>query len=353
MSTPDVLLEALDRFAATGAEFGGFLANHGPMAVEAMTVLEAGDAVPSWVDQYVGVLDDAPMLGRAVDHENWRNWLGRHTAVGDWTAFFLRQAGEEDWRGLLRTWWPRLIPGLAASATHGVIRTAHAVRSLSSAGPAPAPVLVGELARGLALWAARYQELPIHRAGPGTRDAVTALSRLPRLPHDVPPRGDGVVGRLLSLDAVPDLSHSIGQWRHPEPADAGLTELIAAAARVVAWREDAPIPMCHAVTAPAAIRLVLPLLDEEQQRVSVQAAWQVVGALVAAYAVPRQDTESLSTPRSDEATRRLIDRLPQAAVEHGDEHVIKLTEAALREYAVSADPTLLVAADRFRARMRS
>jgi hypothetical protein len=39
------------------------------------------------------------------------------------------------------------------------------------------------------------------------------------------------------------------------------------------------------------------------------------------------------------------------AVEHGDEHVIKLTEAALREHARTGDPTLLVAADRFRGRL--
>jgi hypothetical protein len=38
-------------------------------------------------------------------------------------------------------------------------------------------------------------------------------------------------------------------------------------------------------------------------------------------------------------------------VEHGDEHVIKLAEAAMREYARTADSTLLVAADRFRERV--
>ena len=51
-------------------------------------------------------------------------------------------------------------------------------------------------------------------------------------------------------------------------------------------------------------------------------------------------------------TRRRSDaELTARAVEHGDEHVIKLTEAALREHARTGDPTLLVAADRFRDRV--
>jgi hypothetical protein len=43
--------------------------------------------------------------------------------------------------------------------------------------------------------------------------------------------------------------------------------------------------------------------------------------------------------------------LPYLAVEHGDEHVIKLTEAALRIHAATADATPLVAAERMRHRL--
>lgn len=54
------------------------------------------------------------------------------------------------WRDLLLQWWPRVLPGLAASATHGVIRTAHAVRSLRDAGTEPDALLADELAQALA-----------------------------------------------------------------------------------------------------------------------------------------------------------------------------------------------------------
>ena len=41
----------------------------------------------------------------------------------------------------------------------------------------------------------------------------------------------------------------------------------------------------------------------------------------------------------------------RGAIENGDEHVIKLTEAAGREFRRTGDRTLLVAAERFRGRI--
>ena len=53
-----VLLDALDRLRGTGPEFDGFLANHGPMAAEALLRLGGGDVVPGWVDRYLPRLLD-------------------------------------------------------------------------------------------------------------------------------------------------------------------------------------------------------------------------------------------------------------------------------------------------------
>ena len=48
----DALESALERLAHTGPEFGGGLANHGPMAAEALVRLGRGEAVASWVEGY-------------------------------------------------------------------------------------------------------------------------------------------------------------------------------------------------------------------------------------------------------------------------------------------------------------
>ena len=51
--------------------------------------------------------------------------------MADWEVYFRDEMTEEPWRDVLTRWWPRLLPGVAAAATHGVIRTSHAARSLS------------------------------------------------------------------------------------------------------------------------------------------------------------------------------------------------------------------------------
>ena len=91
--------------------------------------------------------------------ENWRVNLGRIDRLGDWDSYFRRQLDHEHWQVVLAAWWPRLLPGAAAGATHGLIRTAHAVRNLVESAD-PDPLLVDELGAGLAYWAARHQPLP-------------------------------------------------------------------------------------------------------------------------------------------------------------------------------------------------
>ena len=68
---------------------------------------------------------------------------------------------------------PRLAPGLMAAATHGWLRTAHAVRGL---GRRQTPERLAELARGLAYWAARYQEVP----GPSRPSGTLTVGRRDR-----------------------------------------------------------------------------------------------------------------------------------------------------------------------------
>jgi Questin oxidase-like len=346
--TDDVLLDALDRLRDTGPEFDGFLANHGPMAAEAMIRLAADERVARWVDRYRTRLAPAPEVRIGIGRHEWRDRLGDVRLLGDWAALFRREASERTWTEILAIWWPRLLPGMAASATHGVIRTAHAVRSLAASAGRAEPALVDELAQGLALWAARYQPLPGWPSLAGPVRAVDAIAGLPRLDATEPAAGPGIAGRLAALVRLRPFADGLDTWAGGPDPDGALDDLIGAATRVLAARADAPIAFCHAVTAPAAVRLVLPHLPESYRRPSVAASWQVVGAIVAAFAAPGQDAERLAV---DADAGALLADLPGRAVEHGDEHVIKLTEAAMREYARTGDVTLLVAADRFRGRI--
>ena len=87
--------------------------------------------------------------------------------------------------------------------------------------------------------------------------AVDATRALPRLDPEAEQRGPGIAGRLGALVDLPELPTALDAWGAPSDPDEALDVLISAAGRVLAAREDAPIAYCHAVTAPAAVRLGL------------------------------------------------------------------------------------------------
>ncbi|MER6590961.1 questin oxidase family protein, partial [Micromonospora purpureochromogenes] len=130
-----ILDEAYRRLHRTGPEFEGWLSNHGPMAVEALVRHGHDRSVHRWLDDYLRRLDELPRGQHRI--EDWREALGDPKRAGDWLAHFDRELRERPWREVLGTWWPRLLPGIAAGATHGVIRVGHAVRALREGGSSP------------------------------------------------------------------------------------------------------------------------------------------------------------------------------------------------------------------------
>jgi hypothetical protein len=333
----DVLDESLSRLAVTGPEFRGGLSNHGPMAAEAMVMLgRAGDVEP-WLDGYLRRLDEAPPATGRITDQTWREALGDLRRVADWERYLADQFADEPWSQVLARWWPRLVPGLAAAATHGIIRASHAARSLAAA---PSPERLAELARGLAYWAAGYLELPGAPRTAGHLDVAAAVSSLPVAPGPVPP-GLITIRMATCLTAEPCFPAAVSALRPPADVPADLLTLATWFARIfLIYGRTQPIDFLHAVTAPVAARSVLGLLPAELARPSYDALWQVAAGLYVSYAadaVPEALPDT-APPAADELTDR--------AIATGDVHAIKLTEACLRLYSETPDPLLLHAAAR-------
>jgi hypothetical protein len=342
VSANNVLDEGLSRLAATGPEFRGGLSNHGPMAAEALVRLGRADAVEHWLDGYLKRLEDAPTPGDRVTDATWRDALGKLNRVADWEVYLRAQLAEEPWRDMLARWWPRLLPGVAAAATHGIIRTSHAARSLASAGEGGDEERRDELARALAYWAASYVELPGGAHPNGTLNAAAAIRALPVL--DGPAPGDLITDRLKNgLLRLPGISSALAALRPPAGTDTGrdLRDLAGEFTRVfLGYGRGQPIVFLHAVTAPVAASSVLPLLPRQLARPTYDALWQVGAALYAVHA-------GGVTPEPLPAASPLAPAdLADLAVATGDEHAIKLTEACLRLHAETPDPVFLHAAAR-------
>jgi len=332
--------EALTRLTGTGPEFGGGLANHGPMAAEALLALGRADAVEPWVDRYRRRLDAAPRSTAPIDDDNWREALSDVTRVADWTAYLGRQLEERPWQEVLAQWWERLLPGTAASATHGVIRTAHAARAL---GEAYTTARRQELAAALAYWAARYLEVP-QAADPAGRLTIgQALAAMPLSTRREP----GLITEHLSrLDELAGFGEALTalQPAHID-ADAALYGLTREfAANYLCIGDAAPVIFVHTVTAPTAVRSILPLLPEPLHLPTHDALWHVGAGIHAAFAgrgTPRPDTAQTHPAELPD-----LDDLADRAVAAGDEHAIKFTEACLREWRHAGDDVFLRAADR-------
>ncbi len=327
---------SLELLAATGPEYGGGLANHGPMASEALVVLERPDAVVPWVARYRQSLDERPSGRNPIAPDRWRDALGDYRRVGDWSNFFGRQLDDQPWRAVLSQWCGRFAQGISAAAFHGVIRTAHAARSLSRRD---APVRRRELAEGLAYWAARYQSLPESPvADPKRRLPSEAIRDVEPLPESR--RGHGfITDRLLALAESPSFAHVAELVDTTGDASRFVSDLTETFADVyLAHATGATtIALLHAVTGPSAIRLLLPHVDDAAAKAMLRYGWQAAAAIYAASARAEPDR----TPKLEPSGRDdLIDR----AVATGDEHAFKFTEACLREHALAPRPVFLAAA---------
>ncbi|MFJ3768206.1 questin oxidase family protein [Streptomyces sp. NPDC090082] len=323
--TTGTLDEALERLHTTGPERRGWLSNHAPMAVEALVRHGQAPAVHRWLDHYAPKLEELPPAHLPVTAGTWREALGDPVRITDWTRFFSRELADRPWRDVLVEWWPRLLPGIAGGATHPVIRTGHAVRTLlTTEETAPRRA---ELAHALGYWAARHQPLPPLAPLAAAPTAAAALDAVP----PVPEQDGGIRARLTQLTAFPVWGGA------PDPAAAKelLTELVTAAThRYASHGHGEPVMLVHAATAPNAVLRALPALPRALWAPSVTAAWAAAAAVTAAY-TPR---EAAPYARTGLTPEEVFER----AAAHGDDHTIKFTDTALDV----GDPLALAAAVR-------
>ena len=331
----DAALEIVHR---TGPEYGPGATNHAPMAVEAMLAMGRGDGIISWLEWYRAELEEAPRGVATIPPENWRDYLGKSDRVADWVSFFDREIAECGWQQTIASWGPRLAPAIVSRAAHGLIRTAHAVRSLSLADTA---VRRHELAEGLGYWASTWQTLPGNLVSevPG-RLASEAIEDIHRL-HEPGFVNQGLIWQsLLRLHDEPSFAHVVNLAGPTDDVSAFLSNLTETAARWYLSDRTVPVVFVHTVTAPSCLRFICPYLKPEDAVLAARYAWQTCAAMYAWFAL-----ELPQVPKLPDANEFDLDELKDRAVHAAGPHSIKFVEACLREYELNPQVVYLGAAE--------
>ena len=332
----DVLDQALDRLASRGPAYAGGLANHAPMAAEALVTLGRHDAVASWIDGYVARLEEWPRSAGRILPDAWTEALGKSERATDWREFFAEELANASFRDVLARWLPRLSAGISGSAAHGVIRVSHVVRALAVRETEPRR---RELAAGLAYWASSFHRLPDEARANAKLTVEQAIDRLEMVAPER--RGQGsIVDRLAPLQLMPSFATAADLVDLSADPGVVLSAVTRAFARVYcsnAAQRDGRIARIHAITGASALRPLLPHLPAELHRPLLRHVWQLDAAVFVTHA-----TRGATAPPIDAFAT--ADDLVAAAVDSRDEHAIKLTEVALREDAVASDPAFRMAA---------
>jgi Questin oxidase-like len=335
--------DALETLAPYGIELKNGNSNHAPMVAEALCALGRPDAVMPWIARYRERMFPRPATGDRIRAQDWRGALGERARFAEWSAFFAEELRERPWREVLDRWMERLAPGFCAAATHGVIRVGHAARGLAES---ETPPRLRELADAFASWAATYQELPANgHAANGRLTPHEAIARVPVVPSDRRGKAGNITVTLRVLDDMAEFAPAIGLIdtdRDLAPLVAELTEVFARVYLANAHDIRTTIAFIHGVTSPAALGNIAPEITERTARAALPFAWQSGCGLYACFGGDTAMAEAIEPAEADE------DGLIERAIAHGDEHVIKFTEACLHRHALCPSLVYIAAADHVR-----
>lgn len=329
--------DALTEARSLSVEFGPTLANHAAMVLLAQRELGGTEAqARHFLDSYLeknglGPMAPSPLV---ITRATWEANLGNRAAEEAHRAFFRAElARTGDARALAREFLPRLLPGIAASALHALMRLAYATHSGDEA----------EIAESLGYWSATYLELGTGSgAAPGTRDPVAVLLHVAAQPDLAALRfGDGLLWHAMRETAAQPGFAGVHDMLEVGPDT--LDRIAAAALSVMA----ATMEFCalHAVTGTHWVRLILPLLEPTDQARAIRFFWQAIAACYPKMEFPAPlDTAEAERQRALPAPG--WDAIAEAARASLDEHDISLAWSARAEEAHRGDPLYRVIAAR-------
>lgn len=331
---PPTFAATLAEARALSVEFGTDLANHLPMVLWAQHRLGGDEAdAARLASAYVAANGcRRPLPSPApIEPDAWTARLGDRRFEAAYRSFFAAESARLGQAALLARYLPPLVPGVAASALHALMRLAYA---LDAASPE-------EVATSLAYAAATW--LPLGQgvgAAPRTADPGGVLALMAGEPAF---RGVSCESTLLwrfmeRMSAIPEFA-PVYDWLEVGPDT--IPRMARDSLRLYAATMD--FSALHAVTGTHWLRLVLPHCERPEPL--IRAFWQAIAALYPKIDFPAP---------LDAAAAAAMARWPcpgwaeiaRAAVASNDEHDLSLVWSARVEAEVYGDRLYRVVAAR-------
>lgn len=316
------------------AEFPLFLANHLPMVLVAMHRLGGSDQrLAEYFANYreANRLCPPPPSVAPIARETWTGALGAREREADYRVFFEGEVARLGARDAVALYLPRLLPGVAASATHGLMRLAYGAMRNDEA----------EIAAALGYWAATYLELG--RAGgapPITEDPVEVLVRMRPIEtfRHVETELDLLWHFMRAIAQKPEFA-PIVDWLAIGP---GTFQRVRKASLAL-YAGTMDFCALHALTGCHWLRLIAPVTPDPD--LALRYFWQSIAALY-----PKIGFPGLPEAEALEAWRRAPcpewEEIAAAAVKSDDEHDLSLVFSAREEGRLYGDRLYQVVAAR-------
>lgn len=313
-------------------EFPVLLANHLPMVLEALGRLGASpDRLEAYAEHYnrVHAVPQMPARVAPLSNQTWRSAIGDRSREADLRDFFASEVSRLGGGETIRLYMPDLAQGVAASATHGLMRLAYAVRRRDEA----------EIGIALGYWAATYLAFPV-RTGTAKAGPVELVLEM----HGNPDFANITVSSTLlwkwieHMGTLPQFQKLLSRM---DPEQTNLESLRQASLALYAGTMT--FEALHAVTGCHWLRLVWPFVDAPGALASYW--WENVLALYARIGLPAlPDTEALEAMRQQPLPPD--QDIAAAAVASDDEHDHSLVFSAFEEFALTGDRLYKVVAAR-------
>ncbi|WP_176083763.1 questin oxidase family protein [Martelella sp. HB161492] len=320
--TMPLSLDTVLRKAQTGSvEFPYLLANHVPMVLIALDRLGATpERLDEWYETYREghQVPSIPAPVAAIDPYNWTDALGERTREADFRGFFVGEVQRLGIDRAIRNYLPVMTQGLAASATHPLMRLAYGVLKNDAR----------EVGHALGYWATTFLPLPAPgRFAGDTEDPAAVLAAITDIPgiHEYETETDLLWHNIRAVAALEGFAPVIDRLIFRPDTVRQMTSV-----SLAAFAATLDFSALHAVTGMHWMRLVTWHVNESDREPLYRAFWQVIASLM-----PKIGFPTLPDAEAIEAMRSLPcpdwPEIRTAAIASYDEHDISLTFSAQEE----------------------